>query len=156
MAFIFFNTIRYPHTLKNNIYHSNKRGPPLLFHLDTNLVLAQVLVHSVDKTHVLVVTVELIWLLFLNVLSSNFIPTQNKSLTFTWFRRSYVNCPAVILIKVTLLFCLMCAVQSTSVQFFCSCLFPMIVHLRNLFLLRIPVAQILLTPRWASRQKHVK
>ena len=148
--------MQYPHTLKNNSYHSNKRGPPPLFHLDTNLVLAQVLVHSVEKTHVLVVTVELVWLLFLNVLSSNFIPTQNKSLTFTWFRRSYVNCPAVILIKVTLLFCLMCAVQSTSVQFFYSCLFPMIVYLRNLFLLRTPVAQILLTPILLSRQKHMK
>ena len=35
-----------------------------------------------------------------------------KSLRFTRFRGSYVNHPAVVLIKVTLLFCLMLAVQS--------------------------------------------
>ena len=58
----------YHHTLKNNIYHSNKRGPPPpFFNSDTNPVLGHVLVHSVDKTHVLVVTVELICLLFLNI-----------------------------------------------------------------------------------------
>ena len=32
------------------------------------------------KTHVLVVTVELIWLLLLNILSFNFVPTPNKFL----------------------------------------------------------------------------
>ena len=40
--------------------------------------------------------------------------------------------------------------------FFCSGLSPMIVHLRNLFLLRTPVARMLLTPRWVSRWKDVK
>ena len=38
-------------------------------------VLAHVLIH-----YVLVVTVELIWLLFLNILSFNFVPAPNKSL----------------------------------------------------------------------------
>ena len=52
--------IKYPHTLKNNIYHSNKREPPPFFHLVTNTAIDHVLVHSVDKTYVLVVTVELI------------------------------------------------------------------------------------------------
>ena len=83
-----YNILQYQPTLKNNIYHLNKRGPPAFFYSDTNPVLGHVLVHSVDKTHVLVVTVELIWLLFLNILSFNFVPTPNKSLRFTRFRRS--------------------------------------------------------------------
>ena len=60
-------------------------------------ILGHVLVHSVDKTHVLVVKVELIWLLFLNISFFNFFPTPNKSFRFRRFRRSYVNCNAVIL-----------------------------------------------------------
>ena len=55
------------------------------------------LVHSVDKTHILVVTMKLIWLLFLNILSFNFVPTPNKSLRFTRLRRSYVNHSVVVL-----------------------------------------------------------
>ena len=66
-------------------------GTPPFFHSDTNPVFGHVPFHSVDKTHVLVVTVELIWLLFLNILSFNFAPTPNKSLRLTPFRRSYVN-----------------------------------------------------------------
>ena len=68
--------IQYLHTLKNNIYHSNKRGPPPFFHSDTNPVLGHVLIHSVEKTHVLVVHVELIWLLFLIIPSFNFASTK--------------------------------------------------------------------------------
>ena len=83
--------MQYSRTLTINIYHSNKWGPPLFLHLDTNPVIGHALVHSVDKTHVLVVTVELIWLLFLNILFFNFVPTPNKSLRFTRFRRSYAN-----------------------------------------------------------------
>ena len=60
-------------------------------------ILGHVLVHFVDKTHVLVVSVELIGLLFLNIFSFNFAPTPNKSLRFSRFRGSYVNRPAVIL-----------------------------------------------------------
>ena len=55
------------------------------------------MVHSVDKTHVLDATVDLIWLLFLNILSFNFVATPRKSLRFTRFIRSYVNDPAVVL-----------------------------------------------------------
>ena len=51
--------------LKNNIYHSNKRGSPTFFHSDTSTVLCHFLVYFVDKTHVLVVTLELILLFFL-------------------------------------------------------------------------------------------
>ena len=90
-------TIQYPHTLKSNIYHWGNEGPPLFFHPDTNPVIANALVHPVDKTHVLVVIMELIWLLFLNTLSFNFVPTPRKSLRFTRFRRSYVNHPVVVL-----------------------------------------------------------
>ena len=96
IAFIFVKMIQYPHTLKNNIYHSKKQGPPSFSHPDTNPVIAHALAHSVDKTHVLLVTMELIWLLFLNTLSFNFILTPRNPLRFTRFRRSYVNCPAVV------------------------------------------------------------
>ena len=64
---------------------------------DTNHKLEHVLGHSVDKTHVLIVAVELIWFLLLNILSFNFVPTPNKSLRFRISRRSYVNRPAVVL-----------------------------------------------------------
>ena len=62
----------------------NKRGPPPFFHSDTNPVLGHFLVHSVGKTHVLVVTVKFIWLLLLNILSSNFVLTPNKFLRFNF------------------------------------------------------------------------
>ena len=52
--------MQYPRILNNNIYHSNKREPLPFF------IWIPILVHSVDKTHFLVVAVELIWLLFLN------------------------------------------------------------------------------------------
>ena len=83
--------------MKNNIYNSNKWGPLLFLHLDTNPVIGHALVHSVDKTHLLDVTVGLIWFFFLNILSFNFTATPRKSLRFTRFRRSYVNRPAVVL-----------------------------------------------------------
>ena len=82
--------------LNNNKDHSRKREPPAFFHSDTNVVLGHVLVHSVGKSHVLSVTVELTWLLFLNVLSFDLFRTPNKSLRFRIFRRIYVNCHAVV------------------------------------------------------------
>ena len=60
-------------------------------------ILGHVLDHSADKTHVLVVSVELIGLLFLHIFSFNFAPTTNKSLRFTRFGGSYINRPAVVL-----------------------------------------------------------
>ena len=56
-----------------------------------------VLAHSVNKTHILVVTGELIWLLFLNILSFNFASQPNKPFRLTRFKRSYVNRPAIVL-----------------------------------------------------------
>ena len=151
--------MQYPCTVKSNIYHSNKRGPPPFFHMDANPVLGHVLIHSVDKTHVLVVTLQLIWLLLLKILSFNFVPTPNKFLRLKRFRKSYVNRLDVILTNhisyTAFLLDVRCAPQCGHV-FFCSCLSPMLVHLRNLFLLGTPVAGMLLTPRWVSRQKDVE
>ena len=107
--------IQYPHTLKNNIYISNNRGPPTFFHSYANTVLDT---WSILLTKpVLVVTVELIWLLFLNIISFNYVPTPNKSLRFTRFIKSYAYCPVIVLIKSTLLSCLMCVVQSWNFAF---------------------------------------
>ena len=91
--FIFVNVMQHPCILMNNIQHRNiehlsKRGPPPFFHSDTNLALANALVHPFEKTPILVATVELIWLLLLNILSFNFLQTPNKSLRFRKFRRS--------------------------------------------------------------------
>ena len=103
---------------------------------------------------------ELTWLLFLNILSFNFVPTPNKFLRLRRFRKSYVNCPDVALTNHTsytaVLLDVRCAVQCGDALFFCSCLSPMLVHLRNLFLLSTPVARMLLTPRWVSTRKDVK
>ena len=147
--FIFVNTIQYQRTLKNNIYYSNKREPPP--------ILGHVLVHSVGKTHILVVTVEL--MLVLNIFSFNFVPTPSKSPTFTRFRRSYVNHPAVVLTnhcQSYTVFLIYVRCLSCHVPIFCSCLSQMIVHQRNLFLLRTRVARMLLTPRRVSKRKDVK
>ena len=89
IAFIFVNMIEHPGILKNDIDHLSKRGPPPFCHSDTNLVLGNVLDNSVEKTHVLVVTGELIWLLFLNILFFNYVQEPSKSHRFRKFRRSY-------------------------------------------------------------------
>ena len=77
IAFMLVNTIQYARTLKNNIYHSKKRAPSPFVNSQTNPVFGQVMIHSFDKTHVLVVTVELIWLLLFNILSSTLF--QNRT-----------------------------------------------------------------------------
>ena len=97
IALILVNTIQYPRTLKNNIYYSSKRIPPPFFHSDTNPVFCHVLIHSLDKTHVLVVTVKLIWSLLLNILSFNFVRIfYFNSGRLARFRRSYVKRRAVV------------------------------------------------------------
>ena len=120
-------------TLKIYIYHLNKQRPPPFFHPDTNPLIGHALVHSVDKTHVLVVTVELTWLLFLNILSFKFVPTPRKSLRFARLRRSYVNHPAVVLTNhcqsyTAFLLDVRCSKWPRS--FFCSYFFPIVVQLR--------------------------
>ena len=89
--------MQYPCTLKSKIYHSNKRVPSPFFSFGYQSCTWPLLIHSVDKTHVLVVTVELIWLLFLNILSFNFVSTPNKFLRLKRLRKSYVNRPDVAL-----------------------------------------------------------
>ena len=152
ITLIFVNTIQYLRTLKINIYHLNKQGPPTFFHPDTNPVIGHGLVHSVDKSHVLVVTVELIWLLLLNMLSFNFVPTPRKSLKFKKFRRSYVNRPVVVLTnhcQSYTVFWLDVRCSKWPSSYFCSCLFRMIMQLR--FWARL--FQMLLTPSWVQANK---
>ena len=135
-------------------------GPPLFFHLDINPVLCHVMVYSVDKLHVLVVTVELIQLLLLNILSFNFIQTPSKSLRFKRFRRSYVNRPVFVSTNHcqsfnAFLLDVRCSKQRHS--FFCSCLSQMKEHMHNLFFSNTLVAQILLTQKDVkSRRAGVK
>ena len=88
--------IQHPRVLKNNIDHLRPQGPPAFFYLDTNPVRRDLLLDSAEKNHALVVTVELIWLLFLNILFSNFIQTPNKSFRFKKFRRSYAHRSVVV------------------------------------------------------------
>ena len=74
-------------------------------------ILGQVLVHSVEKTHVLVVIVVLIgycsWYIFFN-----FVPTPNKSLRFARFTWSCSNRTAAVLVP--MLFCLMWALKMAT------------------------------------------
>ena len=64
----------YSEAYTNHWYHHH------FFHSNTNPVFGHVLIHYFDKTHVLVGTVELIWLLLLNILSFNFASPSNKFL----------------------------------------------------------------------------
>ena len=128
----------------SNIELLNKRGSPPYFHSDNNLVLGNALVHPFEKNPVQVVTVELIWLLFLKILSFNFLQTLSKSLRFGKFRRSNVHHFVVVqtnYFQVTLLFLLDVCFPKRLRSLFCGFLSPTIVHLRNLFLLSTPVAK---------------
>ena len=147
--------------LKNSMNHLSKRGPPSFFHSDTNLVVGNVLVHSVEKSSCSqVVTDKLIWLLFLNILSFNYVQTTNKSLRFRKFRRSYTYTSLLSFkpttMKCRLLFLLDAHCWKRTYFIFCCYLYVTIVHLRNIFLLTTSVAQMSLTPRWVSRRKDVK
>ena len=109
MAFILVNKIQYPQTLKNNIYHSNKRVPPLFFHLDTNE-------NSGCNSGIdLVFTVEYTFF----QLCSN---VEQISVSLARFRRSYVKRPLVVLTSPTsyaaFLLDVHCVVQSGHVSFF--------------------------------------
>ena len=80
IIFILVNAMQYPRTPKSNIYHSTKWVQPPFFHSYTNPVFGHILINYFDKTHALAGTVELIWLLLLNILSFNFAPAPNKFL----------------------------------------------------------------------------
>ena len=147
--------MQYPRTLKNNIYHSNKWGPPPFFHSDTNPTIGYALVHYFDKTHVLAIIVEMIWLLFLNILSFNFVTIPIIFLRSAKFWRSYVNRPVVFLTN-------HCQTTAFLLDVRCSkwprsFLLQLFVHDDSAFaLLSTPVARILLTPRWVGRRTNVK
>ena len=149
--------IQHPRFLKNNVDHLSEQGPPAFFHLDTNPVLRDFLVHSVEKNHALVVTVELIWLLFLNILLSNFIQTPNKSFRFKKLR-SYVHRSVVVKTNhchIWTVFLLDVRCSKLRHSFFLRLFVPNDLHSRKLFALSIPVAQILLAARWESRWNDV-
>ena len=84
-----YNTQTFWRSTRTN--NSGKQGLSLFFQSDANPALGHVLVHSVCKAPILVVTVELMWSLFLNILPFNLVPARNKSLRSRWFRTSYVN-----------------------------------------------------------------
>ena len=126
--------------LKNNIQHRNierlsKRRHHISFIRIPILYLEMLWPILSKENPVLVVTVELIWLLFLNMLSFNFIQTSNKSLRFRKFRRSNVHHSVVVQTNR----CQSCSAFLHDVccpkgphSFFCGCLSPKIVHLSNL------------------------
>ena len=133
-----------------------KQGPPPFFHPDTNPIIGHTLVvHFVDKPHVPVATVKLIWLLFLTILSFTFVPTPRKSLRFTRFRRSYVNHPAVVLTnhcQSYTVFFAWCVLFKVATFFFLQLLLP---NCSAVAFLRTPVTRMLLTPRWAVVVKNI-
>ena len=78
---IFVNMIFFAHSEEQH-RSFKKREALLFFHSYIKPVPGRILVHSVLETHVLVIIVELIWLLFLNILFLNFVQTLNKFLRF--------------------------------------------------------------------------
>ena len=110
----------------------------------------------VDRTHVLLATVDLIWLLFLNILSFNFVATTRKSLRFARFIRSYVNCPAVVLTNHCQSYtAFLLDVRCSKLP--CSIFLQLFVPNNSSFaLLSTPVARKLWTPRWFGRWTDVK
>ena len=75
---MFINMI-HPRILENNIDYWSNRESPLFFHSDANPILSHALVYFVDKTHVVIVTMDLIWLLFSNIVFFNFSNTEHIS-----------------------------------------------------------------------------
>ena len=116
--------------------------------------------HSVGKSHVLIVTLELIWLFswiyFPSTLfkhPTNLLGSENlEEATHTALLSLKPTTVKLRLLSVT-----WCAlVKMTTFFFFYGCFSQTRVHFRNLFLLNILVAQMLLTRRWVSRWKDVK
>ena len=99
-----------------------KRGPPVFFHSDTNPVFGNVLVHSVSKAHLLDVTGDMIWLLFLNILSFNFV----FRLTVFVLANHCQSFNAFLLDVRCLKPCV------NHVSFFLQLFLPIILHLRNI------------------------
>ena len=124
---------------------------------DTSPVLGHFLVHSINKAHALVITVELIWLLFLNTISLNFFQTNllgSENLKIAIYIARLLLQPTNV--NVALLFLLDVPCSDWSHSFFCSCLSPIMCsgHLRNQFLLSTPVAPMWSSQRWVRRQRN--
>ena len=157
--------MHYPYTLKNNIYHSNRRN--LFKQTETTTIFSfgyrscawprsglfswQKPCSGCNSGIDLVVALE----------HTFFQPCWNtKQISrFTKFRKTTLRIckpSSVVLIKVMLHFCLISSVQNDQVPVFCTCLSSMIVHLHNLFLLSTPVTRMLLAPRWVSGRQDVK
>ena len=120
--------------------------------------LGHVLVHSVGKIHVLVVATDLV--VVFEYIFLNFVSTPNKSLRFTRFRGSYVNCNAIVLTSncsnqsyTAFLLDVLCSKWARSL--FCRCLSPMIVHFRKLSLLSTHFARMLLTRSWVNTDEKM-
>ena len=138
IAFVLVNTIQYPRTLKNNIYYSNNRVPLPFFSFGYQSCVYQFCdpffwqnpCSGCNSGIDLVVALEYTF----SQLSSN---AKQISVKLPRFRRSYVKHPAVVLTShisyTAFLLDMRCAVQSGYIPNFCSCLFQMIVYLRNLF-----------------------
>ena len=108
------------------------------------------------QNHALVVTVELIWLLFLCTLSFKFAPAPRKSLRFTRFRRSYVNHPALVLTNYCqsyTAFFAWCALFNVATFLFVQLFVP---NDRAFAFLSTPVARMLVTLGWICRRTDVK
>ena len=154
--------MQYPRALKNNNYHSNKRVPWPFFSFRyqscvwprSDPFFWQNPCSGCNSGIDLVVALEYTFF----QLCSN---VEQISVWLTRCKRNYVKHPAGCcsnqphkLHSVFAWYALRCSKWPRF--FFCSCLPPMIVYLRNLFLLNTPLARMLLTPRWVSRQKDEK
>ena len=95
LPFIFVNMGQYPHNLKINIYHSNKRKPTPYSHSDINLWPRSGPFCWQDPCSGCNSETDLVDAL--EYFSFNFVPTPNKSLRFTRFRKKDVNCFAIVL-----------------------------------------------------------
>ena len=120
------------HALRKTTFTNQTNGNHHHFFIPI-LILQLAMLHSIDKTHVLVVTVEFISLLLLNMFSFNLVSTPRKSFRFTRFRRTHANHPVVILTnhcQSYTAFLLNARCSKWPCSFFCSYWFPMIVYLR--------------------------
>ena len=146
--------IQYPHTLNNNTYHSSKREPSSFFHSDTNTwpqsgpFSWKHPCSGCNSGTDLDVVFEYIFF--------NLVPTSKRSLRFTRFRRSYVSRTDVVLTnhcQSYTAFSAWCALSKLARSFFLQLSAP---NGSLIFVEHTPVAWMLLTPRWVSRQKDVK
>ena len=149
--------MQYPCTLKNNIYHSNRREQPPFFHSDTNtwpcsgpFCWQNPCSGCNSGTDWFAALEYILFQLCSNIEQISYVHKIPKKLCkppccgsnqplsklhhfFTWY-----------------------ALFKVATFLFCSCLSPTIVHLRHLLFLSTRVARMLLTLKRVSRRKDVK